>query len=323
MLHKLSSFLHPFRTLIRLFHPPIFRIEETTEEIKHQLEVEIKSEVRRNELIRQTLTTQSMGISDRSYVEGRQIIVSLTTHGHRIYEVFQAIESIMQGTWKPNKIVLWLSEQEFADQLLPETLIMQQNRGLEIFYVEDLGPHTKLIPALQNYPEDVIITIDDDIYYAYDMVENLVKAYLQDPVSIQANRVSIMQLDDNHQLKSYFNWTNYSHPQLTTANNFIIGSEGCLYPPHCFSAEVFNAAIFRKLCPYADDVWFTAMAILNQTPVCHLYTHYERGCAGSIENFSQQSNGLVVKNEHNDGYMNNKQVKDVFCHYNLIRYLHP
>ena len=101
------------------------------------------------------------GISSESYVKGKQVIVSLTSHGNRIMDSFLAIESIMQGTMKPNRIILWLPNDKEAHSCFLEN---QQNRGLEIRYVKDLGPQTKLIHALKEFPEDIVITIDDDMF---------------------------------------------------------------------------------------------------------------------------------------------------------------
>lgn len=54
-----------------------------------------------------------LGVSDRRYAS-HDIIVSLTTYGKRIWDVYLAIESIMQQTFKPNRIVLNL-DNSFRD----------------------------------------------------------------------------------------------------------------------------------------------------------------------------------------------------------------
>ena len=82
-----------------------------------------------------------------------------------------AVESIFSQTLKPNNVVLYLSEKEFSTRPLPLTLMRQQERGLEVRFVDDLGPHTKLIPALKDFPEAIIVTIDDDYMYPFDLLE--------------------------------------------------------------------------------------------------------------------------------------------------------
>lgn len=304
-LSRFYDWLHPYQAIIKI--------------MDHRLSLNnviLQSEQRGRELVIAFQQTQAQGITAREYVAGRQVIVSLATHGKRLYEVFKTIESVMQGTYLPNRIVLWLSD-EYQQKPLPETLLHQQKRGLEIEYVKDMGPHTKLIPALRKFPEDIIVTIDDDMYYQYDMLENLIKAYHQDPSAIHANRVTVMTFNAQQQLNGYLQWQHYTHPEKDTRRNLITGVEGCLYPPHALSDEVFNESVFRQTCPYADDVWFTAMALLKGTPVKHVYTHYANGCAGGIENISMQDIGLSLKNDNQDDCRNDRQIKAVFDHYHL------
>lgn len=276
----------------------------------------LRCERRKEELTRISLKASSSGVSSQSYVPGKQVIVSLTTHSKRLYEVFLAIESIMQGTYLPNRIILWLGDDAQSIDL-PDTLHRQLQRGLEIRYTQDLGPHTKLIPAILAFPDDIIITIDDDMFYAYDMVENLIKAHNLHPADIISNRVTVMTFDPSGLLRSYMKWEHYSHPVVDTRRNLITGVEGCLYPPHSLHPEVFNSQVFRSICAYADDVWFTAMAILQGTLVRSLFTHYERGCAGGINNMSVQDIGLWHANDNEADCRNDQQIKAVFSQYNI------
>lgn len=259
------------------------------------------------------LATES-GVSHEQFVSGKQLIVSLTSHGSRILNAYLAIESIMQGTIKPNRIILWLPEGKKTES---HFLQNQIKRGLEIRYVKDHGPHTKLIPALKEFPEDIIITIDDDMFYRPDMVENLLRAYWEDPLSIHANRIALITKDKHGNLDSYLNWKQYIHPESTTNKNVIIGCEGCLYPPHTLSNEVFNSEVFLDICPTADDIWFTAMALLEGTSIVHVDSHYENGCAGGIMNLRMQSSGLVHLNENPEECLNDRQIQQVFGRYNL------
>lgn len=260
------------------------------------------------------LHSAEMGISKEVYVPNRQIIVSLTSHGKRILDAFMAIETIMQGTIKPNRIILWLPEEEKVTSCYLENQI---KRGLEIRYVKDLGPHTKLIPALREFPEDIIVTIDDDIFYKPDMIENLLQAHYQDSSSILANRVAVMTIDNNGKLESYLKWQHINYLHDITRRNVIIGVEGCLYPPHSLSDEIFNEAAIRELCPTADDIWFTAMAILKGTNIVHVDCRYENGFAGGVANIRMQRSGLVYLNENPRECRNDIQIRAVFNKYNL------
>ena len=72
---------------------------------------------RKEYLISCALNSIEPGISNIKYCNN-EIIVSLTTYGKRLYDVYLAIESIMQQTKKPNRIVLWLGN-ELKETILP------------------------------------------------------------------------------------------------------------------------------------------------------------------------------------------------------------
>ena len=255
-----------------------------------------------------------LGISNEEYVPNKQLIVSLTSHGDRVLDAYLAIETIMQGTVKPNRIILWLPKDKVVNSIYFEN---QQKRGLDMRYVDDIGPHTKLLPALKCFPEDIVITIDDDIFYKPDMIERLLLSYRNDPFSIHANRVALMTKDKNGNLNSYLKWILSDFPQGELKNKIIIGVEGCLYPPHSLSEEVFNEDVIRELCPTADDIWFTAMAMLKGTNITYTVGRYENGFAGAVANLRMQKSGLIHQNENPKNPRNDAQIRAVFDKYKL------
>jgi hypothetical protein len=253
------------------------------------------------------------GISSEKYCDN-EIIISLTTYGRRLFDVYLAIESIMQQTLKPNKIVLWISEEE-KNETLPLILQKQQKRGLEIRYCKDIRSYTKLIPALRVFPSSTIITIDDDHLYGFDLIENLVAAHKKSPKLVYCNRLHRMKLVSPNSLEKYNKWTlNYKNSDISPLN-FPTGVGGVLYPPHCFNDEVFNEAVFTDICKYADDVWFKAMALLNGTmsqKVPFVHKSY------LTDDFMQKDSLFQINVGKN---MNDIQLKAVFSRYNLYERL--
>lgn len=65
---------------------------------------------RKDRLTELALCSSTKGISKERYCQ-KEVIVSLTTYGKRLYDVYLAIESIMQQSMKPNRIVLWLGDE--------------------------------------------------------------------------------------------------------------------------------------------------------------------------------------------------------------------
>ena len=93
------------------------------------------------------------------------VIVSLTTFPTRINRVWIVIECMLRQTYKPDRIILWLSKEQFEClDKLPKSLLKLQSRGLEIkFCNEDLRSHKKYFYSIKKYPCDILITVDDDV----------------------------------------------------------------------------------------------------------------------------------------------------------------
>lgn len=294
------SFLHEFLAKVR---------DSLAAVVHNKLYYDMKAE----DLLAKTLNCTTSGISSEKLLD-TEVIVSLTTHGRRIYEVYLAIEAIMQGSIKPNRVVLWLSK-EFEGNSLPQTLQNQIKRGLEVRYTQDIGPYTKLIPALQAFPEATIVTIDDDIIYPYDTLELLLQSAKIHPDHICANRILVAQFDKKGKMLSFLKWKEPFDTKTISPNNFFEGLGGVLYPPHCFTDEVFKRELYTKLCPTADDMWFNTMAWINQTPVVSANTHYSR--FPLIFNNSVQDIALWRINNREKDCPHDRQLHALLDHYHI------
>lgn len=191
------------------------------------------------------------------------LTVSLTTFGTRINETYLAIESIGLQTLKPGRIVLWLTEGEYNH--LPSTLKKLQKRGLTINYYKDIKAYKKLIPSIRKYPNDIIITIDDDIIYGRELVENLYMKHKEYNNTVCCGDAKLITTLDK-KLTPYNTWhSNTNETYHPNAKTFPIGFAGTLYFPGCFHTDILNEEKFMKLCPYNDDIWFKSMCLLNNT----------------------------------------------------------
>lgn len=300
----------------------IFRIDYIIDNAINSQEAQIQQQLRKiqSRIISEKLKTfaikcKDSGVQSEKHCD-HEVVVSLTTYGQRIHEVWLTVESIMQGTMLPNRIVLWLGE-DIKQTPLPIALQRQQERGLEIRYCKDIRSYTKLIPSLHTFPESCIITIDDDVMYEPDLVEHLVNSYINTPTVVSACRIHKMKIADNGKLKSYMSWNHFSYDNQPSFMNFLTGNGGVLYPPHCFPDEVFNEDIFLDICKYADDVWFQAMLILNDVKVKKAFTHAANG-QDYIENVSENESTLFSGNITR----NDEQIRAVFDKYNLYKKLH-
>lgn len=243
------------------------------------------------------------------------IVISLTTHGTRIHTVCLAIESVFQQTYKPDRVVLYLGDEEFSHQPLPIALQRQMERGLEIRYVEDIGPHTKLIPALREFPEASVITIDDDCLYPFNMIERLVRLHEAYPGTVCCSQSLIMAKDGSGELMPYKSFKTCSPGKDLLSDSLLAeGYGGILYPPHVMPEEVFDVNLLKKLSPHADDIWFKAMELLAGIPVVQMARNSQWFHTLTIV-WEEQGNGLLHYNVEDDG--NDIQFKNVFDHFDL------
>lgn len=198
--------------------------------------------------------------------EKKNIIVSLTTFPARINRLWLVIECMLRQTIKPDRIVLWLSKDQFPDENnIPNNLIKLKKRGLEIILCDgDLKSHKKYYYAVKQYPNDIIITIDDDLFYASNTLEKLIDLNAKYPQSVCFNRGVKIVVKDGF-IKQYKEW-DYLYDSSGPAYNLLLtGCGGVLYPPNSLYKDVLNKDLFMSLCKNADDLWLYIMLLLNET----------------------------------------------------------
>lgn len=201
--------------------------------------------------------------------EGPRLIVSLTSFPARIKTVSYTIESILLQEKKANMVVLWLAREQFPalENELPKKLLRLCQYGLIIRWCHDIRSYKKLIPSLKEFPDDIIVTADDDIWYPPCWLENLYNSYLLYPNCVHADRVLEVKVT-NGNIENYVNWKmhNYS-PCEPSFIWHITGCGGVLYPPHSLHKDVLREDLFLEIAPKVDDIWFWAMSILNNTRI--------------------------------------------------------
>lgn len=240
-----------------------------------------------------------------------QIIVSLTTYNKRIYDVHLTIESLFRQTLMPNKIVLWLAEDEFNKDNIPYILKNLQKKGLEIGFCKDLKSYKKLIPTLKKYPEDIVITVDDDILYQYDLVENLYREYINDSRSVVCSRAHKYKVK-NKRFLPYNEWL--MEVKNTKENIFLTSGGGTLFPPKLISKEILNEELIFKLCPLADDVWINAILLKSNVKIKQIEDNRDWSEKTIILSKNQDIALCKVNVGQNQ---NDIQLKAVFDYYNL------
>lgn len=200
-----------------------------------------------------------------------QYIVSLTSYKGRLTGTAPyAIISILNQSVKPDKVVLWVGHQDKEN--IPQVLNDLMQKGLEIRFCDDVKAYTKLIYSLKTFPADYIITADDDIYYPQNWFEKIVDEHKKNPTKIICHRAHAIRVDANYSLLPYNKWDGFINPHEVVhrpQSIFPEGVGGILYPPNALHKDVTNKEIFMKLSPHNDDIWYWAMAVINQEYFCN------------------------------------------------------
>jgi hypothetical protein len=242
----------------------------------------------------------------------RALVVSLTTIPERLHRVHLVIERLLRQSWKPHRLVLWLSPSRNPERLT-FPLRQQMRRGLEVRFVPDLGPHTKVIYALRSFPDWLVVTADDDTLYPTDWLGELVTAHRRHPDCVICHRAHGMTFDERQQLLPYARWDWLARGNAGPSRLlFPTGVGGVLYPPGSLHPEVHNEQVFRRLCPTADDIWLKAMSLLTGARCQKVKPSYSElpQVSGTQHISLSQTNALGGKND--------PQLRAVFDHYGLF-----
>ena len=217
---------------------------------------------------------------------------------------------------KPDKIVLWLGTEKFPDKKLPDMFDEVKACGVDIEFREDLGPHTKYFYAFKEYPEDLVITFDDDWIYDSDVIECLYDSYQRKPDCVHAMRVEEIKFMPDGTMAPC-NTFNYNGGIIGHASHRYMASgvSGVLYPPHSVNDEVFNLEAMKKLSFRNDDIWLRIMGILNDTKTV-LVSHRNVPGSGVPGFMIYGSQEVALWRSNVTGGENDVQMKAVLGAYN-------
>ena len=232
-----------------------------------------ESDISRARLFSLFMTIKSLDYETFLERFNKNVVVSLTSYPARIQGIATVLESIYSQTLSPDKIVLWLAEEQFPEkekELPTELLQLCLSGKLDIRFCEDdLKSHKKYYYAMTEYPEDLIITIDDDLLYESDTIESLFWSYLRYPDCVSTVRTHLMTAKEDGILFPYSMWLMETSSCVLKPSYQLIasGGAGTLYPPHLFQPDLWNKNAIENTCLFADDLWMKANELSSNIPV--------------------------------------------------------
>lgn len=187
--------------------------------------------------------------------EKNTVIVTLTSYGPRLGNLPTVLDTIYRQTVPPDLIVLNLAHNEIVPT---EILNYLSEHNVEINRVEDTRVYKKLIPTLKKYPNDTIISIDDDWLYPKGMIADFLEIHHTHPDNpISGNRLVYHEMICHCGCASLTK-AEYFQPYLDVINNVI---------PFCPCDDIVYTYFANKAGhPYivTHDEYFTNLTPFNE-----------------------------------------------------------
>lgn len=200
------------------------------------------------------------------------IVVTLTSFPDAIEYAEGAIRSVLAGSVLPDKVVIYLTLSDFKrpGSLTSLEKLAEENDIFEIRnHTPDIHSYQKLIPALRDFPESVLVTIDDDVRYHRDMLLDLLRIHRLRPTDVIANRIKRIDINRPYREWKKLRWYDFLFRRIHDKDFLTLqtGVGGVLYPPHSLDEDMVGGDEFLSLAPTADDIWFWAAATARGTKV--------------------------------------------------------
>lgn len=202
----------------------------------------------------------------------RRLIVSMTTYPKRIGTLPTVLDTIYAQTRPADEVVLWLAEEQFPGReadLPGQLLNLVEEKRLTVRWCDDLKPHKKYFYALQEYADDLVVTVDDDLLYPRDMLDALYNSYLLYPDAVSTLRAHLIMLTEKNEIMPYNTWIQETDTCIYQPSMQLMatGGAGVLYPPNLLRRDLFDAQAIKENCLWADDLWLKMMQLMSDVPV--------------------------------------------------------
>lgn len=219
-------------------------------------------------------TLKSVAVSSPQYglwkgdPRAEHIVVSMTTFPPRFDKIGIVIKSILYQEFKPDRIVIYLDGKTTYNDLTDEMKSFEKY-GVEYRFHNEtlLKAHSKYLFAMQDFPESIVVTTDDDVILPSNWLGTLMESYHRYPNAVSARRVHLMRYNElgflpyNHW---YDQWRKEKAPSHLL---FATGVGGVLYPPHCIDTKALDQEVIKKISFENDDIWLKCWEVMSHTPV--------------------------------------------------------
>ncbi len=174
-------------------------------------------------------------------------VVTMTCWPKRINQLPIFLEKFFSTqTVKPDLFYIWLSTEEFPDHKIPDELVKQiELNNIILKWIDKNEYCHKRWKVYPDHYEDVVISLDEDRIYPYDLIE-------------YANTVNTI--------------TNLYIPQTKEYHKAYLPSfcGQCIIPPNTFPLETYSEQYVKDrllLSPKCDECWINTFLLKNNTKI--------------------------------------------------------
>lgn len=223
----------------------------------------------------------------------------MTSYPGRIQNVGMSIFLLLtQQTLPPDEIHLWLAIPQFPniENDLPVDLrtVIKHPDVFVHWLPENTYVHKRHEIFKIVSPNDCVFLIDDDVKYADDLIETVMKTHQKYPNCIVCYNQYESHTYDGIKIRY--------HKRLPETKPMACYNRWCgqsmipakLYPKHILSKPY--QAVRNKTSPISDECWFQPWTVFYDIPIYHL--HYDWGC--DISNEINKWDGLCRYSHQKD-----------------------
>ena len=198
------------------------------------------------------------------YLNGKEIkiIVSMTTIPKRKDRLIDNLPYLLNQSYHFDKFIINIDDNLSEEDYKWYNELKEKDERIEINKAEAKWRScNKLLPTLKSYPDDVIITLDDDIAYPPHTIKCLIDEYVKNPAYIIAHEINPIVLID----KKYVTYLNAYDAMLKQKEWGKYFSNCCLFPPHVFDGSDLYDYDKMMECTNGthDELWFWVNSTIN------------------------------------------------------------
>lgn len=253
-----------------------------------------------------TYTIEKESFFNTFEINKDRIIITLTTYPKRDKYIYDVLNNLKYQTKKPDKIYLFLAEEEYNKDNLPNSIKKCIEEELcEIKWTYNSYCHKRHEIFKYEY-NSYVMTIDDDMYYP--------NTYIEELYNYSKTHNCICEY-----VGFYDNYENTK--RIPKSNNYNItnlsGATIC-FPPKSFPIDCLNYNEIRdKICPTCDESWIQAFLLKENKKIIFLHNWNDRNkLFKTFENSQEITMHKIMSNKNNDDIRFREQ-----CFANVIKFL--